>query len=83
MFSTHSLPFPATEFAVCALSAAVIWKVAGHILRLYLLRKLTVVDDLPELGSPRIEKKRLKGAAVICGGRYECTIKKTSSHTNV
>ena len=48
----------------------VLWKVGGSLLRDYFLRRYTVVKDLPNAGTPRQDEERIKGTAVICGGRY-------------
>jgi hypothetical protein len=39
-------------------------------LRSYLLKKETMVLDLAHLGKARKDDKKIKGTAVICGGRY-------------
>ena len=53
----------------CLVAVLVAWKIAGRLLRRHFFRKLTVVDDLHNLGLPRAPHQRLRGTAVICGGR--------------
>ena len=50
----------------------VLLRFLGKCLRAYLLRKHTVLYDIPKLGGPRPDEKRIKGTAVICGGRCVC-----------
>ena len=41
----------------------------GTYLRNYFTRRDTIVFDLPNLGKPREKGKKIKGTAVVCGGR--------------
>ncbi len=41
----------------------------GRALRRKLLQRQTCVDDIPYLGCSRLLKQKIKGTAVICGGR--------------
>lgn len=50
-----------------ALLFALVWRFSGRLLRQYLMRRYTVVGDLPMLGQ-RPEKK-IQGTALVCGGR--------------
>jgi len=47
-------------------------------LRKYLLKKETILLDLPLLGKAREEADKIKGTAVICGGRYVNSPRKAS-----
>lgn len=38
-----------------------------------IVEKLTALNDLPGLGKPRKEGKRIDGTAIIAGGRYALT----------
>ncbi len=42
---------------------------AGWFLRRFLVRRHTIVKDVHELGKPRPDGRRIKGTAVVCGGR--------------
>ena len=57
-----------TVLVVPAVALAV-WKILGSAVRSMLVSKLTVMDDLKNLGKARADGKRIKGTAVICGGR--------------
>ena len=35
-----------------------------------LVQSLSIVDDLPKLGTRREKGQRIEGTAVVCGGRY-------------
>ena len=52
------------------LACVALWKIVGHLLHRYIVKNNTVVYDIPNLGVPRRDESRLKGTAVICGGRY-------------
>lgn len=52
-------------FIILALS----WKIVGSATRRYFVQKMTIMNELPSLGLPRPDKKRINGTAVICGGR--------------
>ena len=51
-----------------SLSFVTVWKLIGFLLRRHLVKKKTVVYDIPNLAVPRPESKRIKGTVVICGG---------------
>ena len=52
-----------------AIAAKVAWNLGGGLLRRYFVRKYTVIDDLPYIAEPRPENQKVKGTAVVCGGR--------------
>lgn len=59
--------------SACALPAALLaWRLGGSALDKFFTRKFTVLDDLDSLGPAhaRPDDKRIRGTAVICGGRY-------------
>lgn len=45
------------------------WKIAGTLLHKYFTNKMTVLSDVPKLGVSRPDQSRIKGTAVIVGGR--------------
>ena len=45
------------------------WRVLGFFLRRFFYRKLTVLEELKQVGKPRSDGQRVKGSAVVCGGR--------------
>lgn len=49
------------------------WKIAGTLLHKYFTRKMTVLSDLPKLGVSRPDQSRIKGTAVVVGGRSVTT----------
>lgn len=49
--------------------AVAAWKVTGSLLRSYFVGRFTVVKDLPNVGMARPDSERIRGTAVICGGR--------------
>ncbi len=44
-------------------------KVTGSLLRSYFVGRYTVMKDLPNTGKARPDGERVRGTAVICGGR--------------
>ena len=56
--------------ALSVLFTSLGWRALGSLLHRYFLRRMTVLPDLPKLGQPRADSKRIKGAAVVCGGRF-------------
>lgn len=44
-------------------------RVAGDVISRWAQAYMTVLDELQELGKDRRDEKKLKGTAVICGGR--------------
>ena len=63
----------ATKEQVVLASAVVavplIWRLGGIALNRYFTRHFTVAYDIPQVAFERDEGKRIKGAAVVCGGR--------------
>lgn len=55
--------------AVFALLLTLGWRTLGSILHQFFLMKMTVLPDLPNIGQPRPPSLRIKGTAIICGGR--------------
>jgi hypothetical protein len=51
-----------------------VWRISGYLLRQFLIRRLTVIEDVKRLGQERARGKRIRGNAVICGGRYEASV---------
>ena len=49
--------------------AFVAWKVTGSLLRSFFVGRFTVMKDLPNVGKARPDNERIRGTAVICGGR--------------
>lgn len=48
------------------------WRLSGTYLNDYFTRKCTVLNELEHIGKPRPDSGRIKGTAVVCGGRYVC-----------
>ena len=46
------------------------YQLAGSVLDDHFVHKYTVLPDLAHLAQPREDSKRIKGTAVICGGRW-------------
>ena len=57
------------KISIALVALPILWRVSGTLLRRLLIRKLTVVEDLKNLGQPRLPGQRIKGSAVVCGGR--------------
>ncbi|KAG8987546.1 hypothetical protein FRB90_003293, partial [Tulasnella sp. 427] len=55
-----------TALAVVALWAA--YRAIGNFVHRRLVAKLTIIDDLPQLGKPTSGGNKVQGCAVICGG---------------
>lgn len=51
------------------LAVFAVWKAAGSLLRSYFLGRYTVMKDLPNAGKAREDRERIRGTAVVCGGR--------------
>jgi hypothetical protein len=47
-----------------------IWRALGALLHRVVTRKVTVLNELPALGTSRKEGK-LRGVALVAGGRYD------------
>lgn len=50
-------------------SLPVLWHISGKALNRFLTKRYAVSYDIPYVASERPEENRIKGAAVICGGR--------------
>jgi hypothetical protein len=48
----------------------VVWRIIAYSLQRLLVRKFTVTRDLEHLGKARLDEQRIRGNAVVCGGRY-------------
>jgi hypothetical protein len=48
---------------------AVVYKAISVFVRNKLRATLTAIDDIPLLGIPRKDGLKIKGTAVVCGGR--------------
>ena len=67
---------PQLAATACALPAALLaWRLGGSALDKYFTDKLTVLNDLDSLGPAhaRPDDKRIRGTAVICGGRFDAS----------
>lgn len=54
----------------CAIPLIVLaWRIAGNYLYDYFARKSTILYELEHIGEARLDSDRIKGTAVICGGR--------------
>lgn len=63
----------ASQVTVVACAAPIVyltWKIGGHYLYKHFENKSTVLNELKHIGKPRPDSKRIKGTAVICGGRW-------------
>jgi hypothetical protein len=63
MLSTVSL------FAFCAIAIYQLSIYFGRYLRCKLIEKETALADLPFLGVARPKEQKIRGTAVVCGGR--------------
>jgi hypothetical protein len=61
---------PQARIPVALVVIVVVWRFSAYILRQFLIRKFTVTEDIQHLGKARIDGQRIRGNAVICGGRY-------------
>jgi len=62
-----------SSFSLFAFSAVALYQLLTYlarVLRRKLLEKETAVADLPFLGEARPKGQKIKGTAVICGGRH-------------
>lgn len=64
---THTQTFVAA-LSILALSLG--WRALESIVHHHFLRRMTILLDLPNIGQPRPDSQRIKGAALICGGRF-------------
>ena len=61
---------PRTKTVVGASVATIlVWRIVNKVIRDYFVRKYTIIPDLRSFGRSRDEGKRIKGTAVVCGGR--------------
>ncbi|EJD02492.1 uncharacterized protein FOMMEDRAFT_157715 [Fomitiporia mediterranea MF3/22] len=63
---THSVSLYVVILTVPAV--VVLWRFLGRWLHVYFTRKMTALYDIPNIGRPRANEKRLQGTAVVCGG---------------
>lgn len=68
---TFSLAMP-SSVSILALAAASVagYHLLGSLFRKWAVAHFTVLNELKGLGDARGAQERLKGTAVICGGRY-------------
>lgn len=62
-----SIP-PQAKLALALVALPILWRVSGYLIRRVLIRKLTILNDVKNIGKPRAGGQRVKGNAVICGG---------------
>lgn len=60
----------ATAVTAAIVIGAVVYELGGRVLYELAVRRFTVLRALASLGKPRELQDRIKGTAVICGGRY-------------
>lgn len=63
---------PSTNLVGAACSLPLLYAsyhLIGNVLDDHFIRKYTVLADLDTLAHPRSDDKRIKGTAVVCGGR--------------
>ena len=65
MGQSLSIHYDVAAASVAALS----WRAAGYAIRQYFVKTMTVMNDIPNLGIATSDENRIKGTAVICGGR--------------
>ena len=65
MASLEQLALASTIVAI-----PILWRLGGAALRRYFTSRYTVAYDIPQVALEREEGERIKGTAVICGGRY-------------
>lgn len=51
---------------------AAVWRFLGNHAQAYLFKKYTVVHELANVGKERVDQERIRGTAVVCGGRCVC-----------
>ncbi|KAI0338097.1 hypothetical protein BDW22DRAFT_810294 [Trametopsis cervina] len=66
MSETALLSQPSIWLLLALLVLCVLYPIGGRLIRGYLLRRFTAVDELPLLGVGRAQK--MNGTAVVCGG---------------
>ena len=68
--ATHALPMPSALSLVAYLVVgAVGYSLAGHAIHRWAVARFTTLNELEELGIDRKPEQKLKGTAVVCGGR--------------
>lgn len=61
---------PSLSWVATALGIALaLYYLAGHFVYQWAVANLTILNELKALGVDRNAKEKLKGTAVICGGR--------------
>lgn len=55
--------------AFAAATVYIFWHFGGKALQRHLTQHFTVAYDIPRVGNERREDERIKGTAVVCGGR--------------
>lgn len=60
-----------TTILACIILLFLMWKLLAILIHRYLTMKATVTYDIPNLGVSRPDEQRVRGTAVICGGRWE------------
>lgn len=58
----------AKALAIGAFSFAVLSQLGILVRRYVLIPKLTILDEIPQLGKPRKDRTKISGRAVVCGG---------------
>ena len=51
------------------LALPLLYKSSSSLLHNFVSKRTTVLHDLPDLGEPRADGRRIQGTAVVCGGR--------------
>jgi hypothetical protein len=57
-----------TLFAGALAGATIVW-IASKLFRRWAISHFTVMFDLPSLGAPRKDGRKIGDTAIICGGR--------------
>jgi hypothetical protein len=60
---------PTTLFAGALAAATALW-LAGKLFRRWAVAHFTIMADLPTLGAPRADGRKIGDTAIVCGGRY-------------
>jgi hypothetical protein len=59
---------PTTLFASALAAATALW-LAGKLFRRWAVAHFTIMADLPTLGVPRADGRKIGDTAIVCGGR--------------
>lgn len=70
------------KISLALVAIPLVWRISGYLLRQFLIRRLTVIEDIKRLGQERARGRRIRGNAVICGGRYEYELKAVCALTD-